>query len=317
MLVLREDAVVTSIAGIQVYQFGLCAAIGALLAVLMLVILNKVKKQVPGAAALQSVLCLACGFILSRVLFGLLDASLGQVMPVWAMLRLNVGGYSLYGALAGACVGMWLAAKILRQRPAVFLDLLAPAFLAFVICERAGESCIDGFGWSRGIKSEFLHQPWLAVVDDYGSWYLMTWRLEIAIAAILLVILLIDVLKPHKAGHTFLKFMMLFGATQIIMESMRYDQHMTVRSFVRMEQIFSMVLLGVAVIILAVRQWNRHRGLALAGLISIPVVTAAAVAIEFAIDRTDISRLLLYAVFIILVAVPAALGFRLLKEDRA
>ena len=39
--------------------------------------------------------------------------------------------------------------------------------------------------------------------------------------------------------------------------------------------------------------------------------------IEFMIDRTDISRLLLYAMFIVLVAVPAVLGFRLLKEDRA
>ena len=133
---------------------------------------------------------------------------------------------------------------------------------------------------------------------------------------VLFVILLIDVLKAHKPGHTFLKYMLLFGATQIIMESLRYDGHMTVRSFVRMEQIFSMVLLGVAVIILAVRNWREHRHLALAALISIPVVTGIAIGIEFAIDRTDMNRLLLYIVFAVLVAVPAAMGFRLLKEDR-
>ena len=46
-------------------------------------------------------------------------------------------------------------------------------------------------------------------------------------------------------------------------------------------------------------------------------VTGLAVGIEFMIDRTDTSRILLYVVFIILVAVPAFLGFRLLKEDRA
>lgn len=317
MLVLREDAVVTTVAGIQMYQFGLWVALGMLMAVVVLIVLNKKTKQVAGAAALQSDLCIVCGLVLSRLFFGLLDASLGQVMPLWAMARLNVGGYSLYGALAGACVGMWIAAKALKRRAGDFLDMLAPAFLVFTVCERLGEGCIDGFGWSRAIKSEFLHQPWLAVVDDYGSWYLMTWRVEIVIALVLLTLLLVDFMKPHKDGHIFLKYMMLFGATQIIMESLRYDQHMTVRSFVRMEQIFSMVLLGVAVIILAIRQWKAHRSLALSALVSIPVVTGAAVAIEFAIDRTDIDRLLLYAVFMVLVSVPACLGIRLMKEDRA
>ena len=317
MFEVREDAVLTEFLGIRVYSFGLWIALGLLLAVLVLIFLNRRMKKPAGAAALQSVLCIACGCVLSRVLFGLLDASLDQVMPLWAMIRLNVGGYSLYGALAGACLAMWIAAKITKCRPAEYLDILAPAFLAFTACERLGESVIDGFGWSRGLKSGFLHQPWLAVVDDYETWYLMTWRVEFVIVLILLAVLIVDVLRPHKAGHTFLKYMMLFGATQIIMESLRYDQHMTVRSFVRMEQIFSMVLLGVAVIILAVRQWKKCRGLALAALVSIPAVTGIAVGIEFMIDRTDISRLLLYAVFIVLVAVPAVLGFRLLKEDRA
>ena len=317
MFALREDAVITEIAGVRAYSFGLWAALGVLTAVIVLILLNRKTKQAPGAAALQSCLCVACGLILSRVFFGLLDASLGQVMPVWAMIRLSVGGYSLYGALAGACVGMWISAKALKAKAGDYLDLLAPAFLAFTVFERLGESCIDGFGWSRGIESAILHQPWLAVVDEYDSWYLMTWRLEIVIALILLTILVIDVLKPHKSGHTFLKYMMLFGATQIIMESLRYDQHMTIRSFVRMEQIFSMVLLGVAVIILAVRQWKAHCKLALSGLIAIPVVTAAAVGIEFAIDRTNVSRLLLYAAFILLICALAWIGFRLLKEDRA
>ena len=205
----------------------------------------------------------------------------------------------------------------MRVKPAQCLDILASAFLLFIACERVGERCIESFGLSRGLTEALFCQPWLSAVDDYDTWFLMTWRVECVIALILFVILMIDVQKAHKPGHTFLKFMLLFGATQVIMESLRYDGHMTVRSFVRMEQIFSMVLLGVAVIILAVRQWKRYRALALAGLISIPVVTGLAVGIEFMIDRTDTSRILLYVVFIILVAVPAFLGFRLLKEDRA
>ena len=317
MMELREDAAVTSFLGAQVYSFGLWAALGLVLAAAVLVLLEKKLKKQSGTAALQSVLCIVCGLILSRVFFGLLDASLGGIMPVWAMARLNVGGYSLYGALAGACAGMALAAGIRKQTVWGYLDMLAPAFLIFTACERLGEGSIEGFGLSRGLTQAFLYQPWLAVADDYDTWFLMTWRPEFVIAVILFVILLFDAMKKHRDGHTFLKYMMLFGATQVIMESLRYDGHMTVRSFVRMEQIFSMVLLGVAVIILAIRQWKNHKLLAAAALLSIPAVTGLAVGIEFMIDRTDTSRLLLYAVFIVLIAVPACLGFRLLKEDRA
>ena len=317
MPAVREDAVLTQMLGIQTYTYGLYICAGLALAALMLWLLSRHLRLKEGTAPVQMALSLVLGLILSRVFYGLLDETLGYVMPVWAMVRLNTGGYSLYGALAGACLAAVVAAKIVKEKPARCLDVLAPAFLAFTACERLGERWIETFGLSRGLTLEVFFQPWIAVVDDYETWFLMTWRIEFVIAVLLCVILTIKLLKPHRDGNVFLMYMLLFGATQVIMESLRYDGHMTVRSFVRMEQILSMVLLGVAVIILAVRNWNKRRALALAVLISIPVVTGIAVGIEFMIDRTDISRLLLYAVFIILVAVPAVLGFRLMKEDKA
>ena len=316
MPALREDAVLTPFLGGSVYTFGLYAAAGLLLAAAALGLLGRKVKLPAGTAPLQALFSLVIGFLLSRLLYGMLDESLGAVMPLWAMVRFDTGGYSLYGALAGACIGAALAARLTHAAPGRCLDILAPAFLLFTAAERLGEGCIEGFGLSRGLTIPAFCQPWLSVVDDYDTWFLMTWRLECLTALVLCAVLAADLWKNHRPGRTFFKFMLLFGATQIIFESLRYDGHMTVRSFVRMEQIFSMVLLGTAVIILSVRQWHRRRGLALAALISIPAVTGIAVGIEFMIDRTDISRLLLYIVFIALVAVPAVLGFRLLREDR-
>ncbi len=320
MTILREDAAITQVFGVSVYQFGLWVALGALLAVGILVLLALHRKAPASEAALEAVLCLGLGLVMSRLFFGVMDATLGQVMPLWAMTRLNTGGYSLYGALAGACLGMWITARVTRGSTAVHLDALAPAFMIFTAFERFAEQYIEEFGLSRGLVTSLFAHPWIAVADDYDTWFLMTWRIECAIALILFVILLIDAFRKHRPGHTFFKMMLLFGGTQIIMESLRYDQHMTIRSFVRMEQVLSMVLLGTALIILAVRRLRSagsNRALPIAALVSIPVVTGLAVAIEFMIDRTDISRILLYIVFIALVAVPVTLGFRLLKEDRA
>ena len=56
MFAVREDAVLTEFLGIRVYSFGLWIALGLLLAVLVLIFLNRRMKKPAGAAALQSVL---------------------------------------------------------------------------------------------------------------------------------------------------------------------------------------------------------------------------------------------------------------------
>ena len=164
MFALREDAVTTGLLGIQSYSFGLWVALGLLLAVAVLALIGLRRKQPAGVSALQSALSILLGLVLSRLLYGLLDASLDQIMPLWAMVRLDIGGYSLYGALAGAVIAAALTARITKQKPGDLLDALAPAFLLFTASERLGESVIESFGLSRGLTQEFLYQPWLATL---------------------------------------------------------------------------------------------------------------------------------------------------------
>ena len=317
-MAMREDAAITTIFRMRMYTFGLWVAFGMLLAVVMLALLLKKKKA--GTAALQSVLTISLGLVFSRFLYGITDDTIGQSSPLWVLVRLNLGGYSLYGALGGAILAAWLTAKLSKQRFIDCLDPVAPAFLLFVICERLGEGTLgevlEGFGWSRELIYSELPGTVFSITDG-NAWYLATWRMEALIAAVLFVLVLRWSLKKQNSRPPFICFMLLYGSTQIIMESLRHDLHMTLISFVRVEQILSMVLLGVAVIILSVGKWHTHRTLALAGLISIPLVTAIAVGIEFMIDRTAINRYLLYLCFIAVVAIPVVLGFRLLKEERA
>ncbi len=316
-MTLREDAAVTTVFGMRMYTFGLCVALGSLLAVILLALL--MKKRKPGTAALQSVLTICIGLVLSRLLYGVTDDTIGRSSPLWVMVRLNLGGYSLYGVLGGAILAAWLTAKMTNQHFIDCLDPVAPAFLIFVVSERLGEGflgeTLEGFGWSRELIYNELPGTVFSITDGY-SWYLGTWRMEALIAAVLFTLIFIWTLKKSHSRPPFICFMLLFGATQILMESLRHDLHMTINSFVRVEQILSMVLLGVAVIILAVRKWHTHRALSLVGLFSIPLATGIAIGIEFLIDRTAINRYLLYLCFIIVVAVPVVLGFRLLKEER-
>ena len=312
-MVMREEAVKVFFLGVEVYAFGLYVALGLTLALTVLALLTRKEKWRDGTAALTGVLAMGLGFIVSRLFFGLMDESLGRIMPLWAMIRVNTGGFSMMGALLGACMGGILSARLMKKPPARLLDLLAPALLLFVACERLGEGYIEDFGVSRTLTDSLLEGTFLTVQNGYG-WRLATYLLESFTALILSLVLLWDLTRNRRAGNTFVLFLLLYGAAQVLMESLRYDQHMTVKAFVKLQQIMDMLLLGAGVTVLAVRNWKTRRGLALAAVIVLAASVGIGVAIEFMIDRTKISHYVLYLCFLIDMAVPVWLGLRLRKE---
>lgn len=310
MIMLREEAEKIYFLGVEVYAFGLYVCLGLALAMLVLGVLLKKGKWKSGTAALTGVLSIGIGFAVSRLFFGFMDGVAGQPMPLWVMVRFNIGGYSMIGALIGACMGAVLSARITRQSAPRLLDLLAPALLLFIACERLGEGHIEDFGVSRQLTVDLPENTFL--VSD-GR--LNTYLLESFSAVMLAIIMLRDLSAKRRAGNTFLKFMILFGAVQVLMESLRKDGHMTVNAFVRLEMILSMLLLGCGVIVLFIRNVKRRPALSWAALAAVFAAVGAGVFIEFRIDRSQISHYLLYAAFIAVLAVPTGLALRLRKED--
>lgn len=312
MIALWEEAPKVYFLGVQVYAFGLYAAFGAAAALIVLSLLLKREKMKKGTAPLAGALALALGFVCSRLLFCLLDRSLGEMVSLRGALLVTGGGYSMIGALAGGCLGAALAARLTGQSALRLVDLMTPALMLFVACERLGEGYLTDFGVSRPLIGDLLKGSFLAVEGEY-DWYLATYLLESFSALILALILLRDAEKCCRPGDTLLLAMILYGAVQTLMESLRYDRHMSF-SFVGAQHVLAMTLLGVAVIFLAVCCRKKRRGLALAALASVPLTVGIGVGLEFMIDRTTVSRYLLYAAYILVVSTPAYLGILLRKE---
>lgn len=312
MMEMWEDAATIDFLGVKVYAFGLFAAIGMAAGLIVLGLLLRKAKWMKGTAALTGALSILCGFIVSRLFFCFMDQGLGGPVPLKGVLLVTGGGYSMMGALLGAYMGAILAAKLTQQNAARLLDFLAPAFLLFVVWERLGEGYVDDFGISRPLVGELLKGSFLTIEGEY-DWVLATHLLESFTALVLAFVMLVDGNKNRRPGDTFLLFLLLFGATQVILESLRFDQHMHL-SFVGLQQVMAMMLLAAGVIVLALRRMKDRRGLALTALIVLPFVVGAGVALEFAIDRTTVNRYFLYALFILIMAVPVWLGMKLRKE---
>lgn len=76
------------------------------------------------------------------------------------------------------------------------------------------------------------------------------------------------------------------------------------------------VYLGIGVIILAARAGKRQKKLGMVAVVSVFLAAGIAIGLEFALDRTGIHALLLYGIYLLVMAVPVALGIRLRSLER-
>lgn len=305
-----EEAAKISVLGVSVYAYGLLAALGAAAGIGLLGLRMRRIRAPKGATAWLGLLALALGLLGSRVLYCLLDGTLGDRMPLHAYALLSGGGYSMMGALLGAGLGVFLGARLLKMQPLLALDQWAYAMLPFLFFARLGEQFIPDFGISRPLIGAFLSFSPLAVQGEYDA-YLATYYLEAGMALVLLLVLWLDGRRKNRQpGGTMWLFLILFGATQVILESLRYDRHISI-SFVGLQQIIAMALLGAGVIWGICAEGKRCRGLAIGAELALALAVVLGVTLEFMIDRTTISRYLLYAAMAAVLAVPAALGVAL------
>ena len=309
---LIEEAVIIEVFGIRVYAFGAYVALGAVCAVIVMAALGRAFRFRAGSIHLTALLSMACGLICSRIAFCLLNQELGMMMPLSAWPQVSGGGWSMFGMISGVYLGGWLSAMITKEESGRVADILSLAMLPMIAAERMGESRIEGFDISRSLDIGFLHGTFLAVGEDdpvLATYYVA------AAAAIVLFAVLIGMMLRHPAeagGRLAVRFLLLFGAVSIILESLRYDFFLSI-SFVGLQQITAAAMLLIGVILAARRSKTKKTALKACAFISLALMVGIIIGLEFALDRTTWNKPLIYAAMILTVSVPAALGLRLLN----
>ena len=310
---LLEEAVIIEIFGVKVYAFGLYVMIGTICSMITLGLLAKAFQLKPGSAPLTALLAMIIGIICSRLTFCLLNQELGQMTPISFWPQLAGGGWSMFGLVGGVFLGGWAASRIMKEKTAKILDILSVSLLPTIVAERIAENRIEDFDISRALDSPLLAKSFLAVGEDEPC--LATYYVAAAAALALFVILLIRISRQKADGDTVIAFLLLFGAGGVVLESLRYDRFLSI-SFVGLQQIMAAVMLAVGVVIAFVRGRKQKPQLAVAALISLPLMVGIVLGLEFALDRTTWNKMLLYAIMILTVAAPAVMGLKLLNTDK-
>ena len=329
MLKHLEDAPSVVFMGIQVYTWGLYCLFGA---VLYLVFLHmRCRGRVKdGTAALCGVLSLALGFVFSRLFYCLFDARMRVFADLadgslsfgeYAAMLLDPfsGGFSMFGALFGGCLGACAAAGILKTDRKALLDVLAGSLMLLVAAERLGEGNLEDFGISRPLSQKAGAWNLFILHGEYDD-CIATYMLESLTAVILFMLFQWHLGRRRGSGETFVFALLWFGLTQVLMESLRFDQHMRF-SFVGVQHLMAFGCAAGAMLTYAFRLRKKRPGsrLFLFAVLLIPLTVGALVGLEFMIDRSGVSKLLLYGIYILLLAFFGwtALRVRARAEDAA
>ena len=245
---------------------------------------------------------LALGILLARFMYCVVEPS--YYNPKWlsrlAAVRLWDGGMAMTGALAG----MLLAGKLAPERMGLF-PVAAPIFLT-------GARLSEGFtqmgcGPSVGFEGLLARQAGYAV------------RLNVSLleACTALVLLACALMLPRWAarrrlaltdGRRVQAFLILYGITQIAMESLRKDRHM-IWGFTKVQQILAIVMVLGALLALAQGKAEKRRA-----LLGTLCAAAPLVGLEFALDRADVSVLLLYGAYGLVLLLYLCFAYRMFRR---
>ena len=198
--------------------------------------------------------------------------------------------------LAGALVAKKRGASV----PATLDELSAPGMLAVLIC-RLGEWG-TGEGVGAWIESEGLMRLPFAVMNEYEEWQLAVFLFEAAAA---LVILLRLLRVKQGSGERMLSALLLYACCQVVLESMRMDSCLKI-GFVRVSQVISAVMI-LAVTLVRARSAGGNAVMIRRGAF-VALGTAVVGGLEWALDKTPVSNVLIYAVMIAVCAGFAANG---------
>lgn len=306
-------------------HYGIVTAAAALAAVLLLrgLRMAEAKKRYAGVkdgpvAVLHRVdhldLALAvlpAALVGARLAYCLANFSFYFIeMGPLSVLRVWEGGGMLYGAALGAMLAAGLLARKRGSSVAALYDeMAAPGMLAVLICRLGEWGTGEGVGvW---VESEWLMRLPFAVINEYEEWQLAVFLFEAAAAAVILLHLLR--VKPGK-GERMLSALLLYACCQAVLESMRMDGCLKI-GFVRISQVISaLIILGVTCL-RAYRAGGKK--LALRRALPIMLCAAAIGGIEWALDKTPVNNVLLYAVMIALCVFLAVNGSRFAGKEHA
>ena len=297
------------------YLLILCG--GVLLSACVYCFLNRRDTRTIFRAVLTVLMSSALGLIVCKALYMItqIDYTLAYGFSE-TLFTLDPLRCSFYGAAAGACLGAALAGKWTGMRPLQALNRFAPAGILMAAVARFGEYFLEnklyGCGRYFDIETEpfFCRFP-ISIGNEWDEYYLAVFMLE-GICCLAVFALSVFGLKKDR----FIRSLFYFCLPQILCESLRRMSFVW-HEFVKVEQLLCMLVMEGILLYYALKTPKTQRNRFLPPILGL-VAAGIFVAVEFALDKSDLPHLLTYAVMVLgmgLLAFSETLGWKRASLD--
>lgn len=231
-----------------------------------------------GAAAAATVpLAMVLSIVLARLLHWYFrrDAYTGFIA---AMTDFTTGGYALVGVFVGCTIAAAITRilQIHKNLPGM-LDAMSIAAAAGIAVGRL--SCFFSAADRGRLMEKFTSLPWAYpvtnVVTGAPEYRLATFLIQAMVCGVIFLILVPFFLRSRRKGNTALLFLLLYGASQVVLDSTRYDSlFMRSNGFIGIVQVLGAVAVAFVCVVLCIRLvkargfhvWHVFLWLAMAGL---------------------------------------------------
>ena len=312
-----------SLFGLEITLYGFLMVLCWGLAGAGLILSAGKKGSKRSASAVYFLSASVSGLLLGRLIYcavrfdRLFYDEMGDFCGLFPFFDVRRGSLNIGGVLLGCILAAPLTASIRKEKAADHLDRAVFPCLALFVAERFFEPLVGrGYGvYLYDSPLAFYPFAMQTYMDEYA---LSVWFIE-AVLAIALIVVMLALKKRLCNSQLFLCTLSLFCASQIMPESLRHDDVLFIFTFARVTHICYALMLAGAQIAALVRA--RRNGLAFsrAALEFSLLLIGAGICIgaEFALDKTNLSHTLIYAVMILALAGMAALILRRILRKEA
>lgn len=311
------------IGGLTVTAYAVLMAVFSALAVGLAAFLGAKKGLKPAGLCLYGVLAAVIGLFLGRAIYCavlwdwvFLDA-LGEFIGISPFFDVYNGSVNVIGILCGVLLAAPIAAAVMKEKTARYLDAAVIPGLALFAAARLIEP-MSGQGYGDLLMEPALCFFPLALVNDMGDYSLSVCFIEAVLAALVLLCVFLLQKKVRRDGTLAQYALVLLCLSQILPESLRRDDVLYVFIFARVTHLGLAFAIGLTLIRLLVQ--GARTGLDTKSIVvdavGLAVGIGLCIAAIFALDKTNLPSLLVYAVMVLsLLELGYVVCRRIHKED--
>ena len=214
-----------SLGPVTIRYYGLIMAAAMLTALLYARKTAAAYGYTPEQAEDLALYLVPVGFVFARVYHVLSEFAYYQAHPL-DMLKVWQGGLSIYGAVLGGAVCLWVMQKTRRLKPSLLttFDWLAPSVLLGQIIGRFGNLFnYEAYGYPTGLPWKMFVPAVFRPENFVESAFFHPWFLYEALANLAVFFFLKKIAPKANTGALFFSYVLLYNTARFCLEFLRID----------------------------------------------------------------------------------------------